>query len=453
MGKTDWENEGKPVFNSSKYGVMVPDPSDSNPGQNKIVDPNDYYNNGEISLTQKGGKITGFMPHFIDGSDAMANKGMIVSFQYVPSEEYVNFKAFITAFNETYNCDWTSDSVFGRSDPIYMFKNTQREISLAFNVPAASEGEAFENLARVQRLITFFYPTYATDCITSNASQQADVTNALTISNSPLVRLRVMNLLAARPQIGDGRGSTRAQEAASISSLGTLERHVEDGGGGEWPTTSVVSNTIAGNYHGGLLGIIKNVTVNHNLDNPDHGVFEVNQGTILPKMIEVNMTFAAVHEHTLGWFDDGNGSQAFANRLWPYGVNDASRFGEDGLDSVGPPNISALQARNALARGQMTASLDELAEEVEQFEQDVANANARYAGLFGKARFKRDIRKGRGEDNQYIASAMRGRAAQIEDSSARERAEAGDYAYDDTLLDSYRDTGGSNRSDFSEFID
>lgn len=454
MGKNNWRDQDRPIFDSQKFGIVVNDPE--NPGARTIAEPHMANNNAEVTRTATGGMAAGHMPHFIDGSDAMANKGMTISFQHVPSEEDVTFKAFITAFNETFNCDWASETVYGRSDPIHMFKNTQREITLAFNVPAASEGESFENLARVQRLITFLYPSYTTDGSATTGGNQADVTNALTISNSPLVRLRIMNILAARPQIGDADGTVgggnggRASEAAVYSTLGTFERHVQDGGGGEWPSTSVGSNTIAGNYHGGLLGIIKNVSVNHNLDNPDHGVFEINQGTILPKMIEVNLTFSAIHEHTLGWFNDGAGSQVFANQLFPYGVNDASRFGEDGFDrTTGVPDPSTLARANNIAREMLTGELDELAEEVEQHDQDIANAEARYAGLFGKARFNKDIRRGRHLNNDYIQSAVRGRATQNLNSATNSALRSAGIDASSSTLDTYRDVGmEDNYEDF-----
>jgi len=310
----------------------------------------------------------------------------------------------------------------------------------------------------VQRLISFLYPSYAGDLFTgdptsSDSVNKPDVMNALTIANSPLVRLRIMNVLAARPQVGDALGANRVQETMSYSTLGTFERHVEDGGASEWPTTSIGSNRIAGNYHGGLLGIIKNVTVNHNLDNPDHGVFEINQGTILPKMIEVNLTFSAIHEHTLGWFDGGFGDQVFANELWPYGINDAARFGDDGLDGAGPPDVSGLQEQNTIARQQVSGALDQLEEEVEQFEQDIANAEARYSGMFGKARFKKDIKKGRYKDNPYIASAVRGQAAQIKTDSvnAQVREATGIEGDAYSNLDIQRANAGYS-GDYSEFI-
>ena len=84
------------------------------------------------------------------------------------------------------------------------------------------------------------------------------------------------------------------------------------------------------------------VTVNHNLDNPDHGVFEINQGTILPKMIEINLDFTVIHEHSLGWAGD-----TFSEQSFPYNAVEAfgnTTFGQDDLDALAaqpaPPSES-----------------------------------------------------------------------------------------------------------------
>ena len=92
---------------------------------------------------------------YVDGSDALANDGLTIDFEHVPSGTKVYFKAFISAFNETYNSDWSEEAVFGRADPIRMFKQTTRSITLAFLVPAATLGEGYENLTRVQKLVQF----------------------------------------------------------------------------------------------------------------------------------------------------------------------------------------------------------------------------------------------------------------------------------------------------------
>ena len=116
-------------------------------------------------------------------SDAYANNGFVISFYHMISKKHIRFKAFITTLNETYSPDYASETVFGRMDPIHTYKNTTRNISLAFKIPAASTGEAYENLAKAQTLIQMLYPAYT------------DVNNALTVAQAPLVRLKVMNII------------------------------------------------------------------------------------------------------------------------------------------------------------------------------------------------------------------------------------------------------------------
>jgi len=218
--------------------------------------------------------------NLIDGSQALANKGYVIGFEHVPSETKVYFKAFITAFNETYASDWNSETVYGRADPIYMFKNTTRKITLAFKVPCSTKGEAYGNLAKVQTLLQFLYPTYA------------NVDSATTITQSPLVRIQVMNLL------------TKVSTATPADTGPAL----------------YTAYTSTADANKGLLGAINNLSVNHNLDNTDIGVIEMGtkenpHSAILPKMIEINLDFSAIHEEPLGWEDN-----SFRSQLFPYGA-------------------------------------------------------------------------------------------------------------------------------------
>jgi len=214
-------------------------------------------------------------------TDAYANnKQTFISFYHVPSEEKVYFKAFITSFNESFSSDWTSEQVFGRADPIQTFKQNQRNISLNFKVPAAHEGEAYHNLGKIQKLIQFLYPTYT------------DVAQANTITQSPLVRMKVMNLLSQAPtSVDPGTDATTL-----YNNYGTV--------------------TNASTADSGLLGVITNLTVNHNLEGDD-GVIEKAQNTVLPKLLDVAVSFTVIHEHPVGWDESGDFDD---NRLFPYGV-------------------------------------------------------------------------------------------------------------------------------------
>jgi hypothetical protein len=131
---------------------------------------------------------------------------MVLSFQHVPSEESVYFQAFISAFNETYTSDWTPESVFGRLDPIQTFRQNTRVISLNFKIPSSYAGQAYENLTKIQKLIQFLYPTY------ENGSQ------ANTLTQSPLIRLKVMNLLQKGADFSNdvSTSQTKSQELREL---------------------------------------------------------------------------------------------------------------------------------------------------------------------------------------------------------------------------------------------
>ena len=332
---------------------------------------------------------------YADGSDGLANlKKLYLSFQHVGSQKSIYFKAFITAYNETYTPNWNSETVFGRADQIHSFVQTQRTIQLSFVVPAASESEAFENLGKVQKLAQFLYPNYH------------NTSNAQTIAQGPLVRLKVMNLLQNMQgsPASTGKGAQAGNFYApqpSFRQLKTKSSYYKD----------YKSKGLAPSH--GQLGFISSMTINHNLENRENGVFEkldpdtnqTVQNTILPKVLEVIISFTPIHEHNLGWQENN-----FSEELFPYGVSlyDA---GQNKSDSEGGTWASA-----------ETAQLNR-----EKLEQARQAADARYSGMFGdkglfgigKGRLGRDTRRLGKEEGErgyikndakraYIASAVKG---------------------------------------------
>jgi len=238
----------------------------------------------------------------VAGEDNMANKGMLIQITHVPTGKTINFKAFITAFNESYKPNWATETVFGRMDPIYLFKNTVRSITMAFKVPAVTSGEAYENLGKAQMLAQFLYPTY------KNPAQ------AQTIVQAPLVRIKVMNLMR------NVNGKSHNNNAAASTMYNDYDMSGD-----------------------GLLGTISNMSLNHNLET-NAGVIEKASGGsfqgILPRLIEVNLDFAPLHEHPLGWDEDDKFGQ-FGDEngeLFPYGV---------GLKDSDPATSNAAAAADA----------------------------------------------------------------------------------------------------------
>ena len=228
-----------------------------------------------------------------DGSENLKQSGQVISFYHESSRTTARFKAFITAFNETFNSDWASEKVYGRMDPIMMFKNTERQVTLAFKIPAFSAAEAIANMTEVQKLISFLYPNYESQTPSAavrgeegtanegrvvGQTQTAAAPYAQNISNSPLVRLRVVNFLSS--EIGMNKNDDNASK--------------------------------------GTLGAISNFVVNYNLDAID-GVIEDADLGILPKLIDVNLSFTVLHEKPLGW----DNSNQFMSPGFPYNTSEA----------------------------------------------------------------------------------------------------------------------------------
>ncbi|MAG25200.1 hypothetical protein CMI47_06435 [Candidatus Pacearchaeota archaeon] len=254
---------------------------------------------------------------YVDTTDALANNyEQVISFRHVPTSHDVYFKAFITAYNETYSSDWASEAVYGRPDPIYLFKNTTRRVTLAFKVPAASEGEAYNNLGRTQQLLSFLYPRYS------------DVENAQTISQAPLIRLKVMNLLQ------------KADESDTLVNWDQLT-----------PSDMFELYTSSNSSDNGLLGVITNVNIDYHLGD-DIGTLVTGPNTILPKLLEITVDFNAIHEHPLGWDEDDNFSAVF-----PYNVKTEGTLITYGSESEGSTDSAAASGDNEAAADEDAASL------------------------------------------------------------------------------------------------
>ena len=163
----------------------------------------------------------------------------------------VRFKAFLTDFTNTFSPNWQTEEVFGRNDPIGMFKGTKRNLSLAWDVPADSSSEAQANKQRANALAKLLYPAYLSTGVDGGELKS----HQQTIAKPPLVKIRFANLI---------KGSK-----------------------------------------GGLLGWIEACTIKPNLD---MGFFTGGKDILYPKVWNISIGFQVLHEHDLGYDSAKNGS-------------------------------------------------------------------------------------------------------------------------------------------------
>ncbi len=214
---------------------------------------------------------------YFDPTQTMVNKEYFLEFFHVPTANYVQFKGMITSFKDKFNSTWTNETGYGRSDPIGMFKNTQRTISIAWDVVAASEGEAKDNLGRVSLLVKMLYPSYDATPIGASA-----------LSTAPLLKFSFANLV--QNYGGDGPVDNSAS-------------------GGK---TTAVKSSLA--ELGGLLGYVEGgVEVSPTVE---EGFFDPRSGKLYPKSYKMSLNFVVLHTHELGWTF---GKREFRTKNFPYG--------------------------------------------------------------------------------------------------------------------------------------
>jgi len=175
--------------------------------------------------------------------------GSRLEFESMITQETVDFFAFVTSFSQTFASNWNKEVVYGRSDPIGTFQNTERTISLGWDIPAGTTGEAIKNLTDIGHLIKMLYPGYSTN--RSTAAGTTVGVDALSLSRSPLVKIQYGNLIAD-----------------SVTGLGLL----------------------------GWIGTISWTPV------IEMGMFTVCDGgnKLYPKVISLSLDFNVLHEHDLG---------------------------------------------------------------------------------------------------------------------------------------------------------
>ena len=222
---------------------------------------------------EKGGLFKGLFsfgsqgkPSFpVDFSDGYAAKGYTLDFLHLPSNEEHSFKAFLTQFADNFTSQFSETSVYGRMDNIYTFKQTTRQMSVGFAIPAFSLENARENLANVGALARKLYPYYG-----GGAGD-----NVSSLSRAPLIRIRFANLIRSNQN----------------------------------PTL-------------GLLGKVTGFTFTPNLD---HGFFDL-KNFLYPKTIDVSFTFDVLHETTMGWVD---GTDAKGNPEEVFGFQESTQDPSD----------------------------------------------------------------------------------------------------------------------------
>lgn len=223
------------------------------------------------------------------------NKGFVLEFFHVPSGKVVQFKAMLTDFKDKYESSWNQEMVYGRNDPIQNFQGTKRTITLAWDLVAASWGEAKDNLQRATLLNSMLYPSYAGSDGVS------------TISAAPLFKLSFANLIRNYGAAGDDNNAFKNQNIIKRS----------DKSGNVTTQAQGKASGLGVAEISGLVGSISGFTYAPVLEN---GMFDPAEdpGQLYPQTINLSCEFTVMHTHRLGW-QKGSKGVDFRAPNFPYG--------------------------------------------------------------------------------------------------------------------------------------
>lgn len=211
------------------------------------------------------------------------NSNAILKIKSVPTNLEVWFPAFLTDFSQTFDATWNTEDVFGRMDPIATYQGTKRTMSLAFDIPSATRGDAQKNLKKCAELVQMVYPVYN------------EIASAQVLSKSPLVRIEFANLIRAtqtEPEAPEGQQEKKDKKNESTQNTKTKEnkenKPIQDPG---------------------LLGWISGLSWKPVLE---MGMF-TGSNELYPKVISISFSFNILHEKVLS-----QGDKKINN--WPFGV-------------------------------------------------------------------------------------------------------------------------------------
>tara|TARA_R100000697_G_scaffold112102_2_gene129522 strand:+ start:463 stop:1497 length:1035 start_codon:yes stop_codon:yes gene_type:complete len=187
-----------------------------------------------------------------------------------PNIGSIQFPAFITNFQETFNSAWERETVFGRSDPMQFYGGTQRVINLQFKLVAGSVEIARQQLNLLDTFMKYLYPNYQNNAY----------------SAAPLIGVKYENLI-------------KEGENFLVGTVGTFSftPNFEEGvfSPRSFPQSQLASALAPPPY-------------------PSADALE-----IYPKIIDLSFDFYPLHRQTLGW----RGSKFLGEDFHPIEMTDA----------------------------------------------------------------------------------------------------------------------------------
>jgi hypothetical protein len=118
-------------------------------------------------------------------------------FHDLRTNEIISFHAFLETLTDSFAPSVNPSSGFGRMDPVQIYRNTTRSISLSFKIAATSKKDFNEMWWKINKLLTLIYPQWSkgTEVFDPDGGNTFIQPFSQIIEGSPMIRLRVGDVI------------------------------------------------------------------------------------------------------------------------------------------------------------------------------------------------------------------------------------------------------------------
>ena len=168
---------------------------------------NGYLGKEEYSMTKyhfaREGERIPYDDNSINAESVEMMESLIDSTDHVPlyfhdirTNEIISFHAFLDNFSDSFSPSYDSVDGFGRVEPVKIYKGTTRKIDISFHIISTSRKDFDEMWIKINKLVTLVYPQYTEGRRLVQENYTFTQPFSQMIGASPLIRLRLGNLVS-----------------------------------------------------------------------------------------------------------------------------------------------------------------------------------------------------------------------------------------------------------------
>jgi len=116
-------------------------------------------------------------------------------FHDLRTNEIIAFHAFIENVTDSFDAEYAESDGYGRVGKVYTYKNTNRTITCSFRVVSTNKRDFGEMWHKINKLLMLIYPQYTAGRLIKHEEGDFYQPFSQLISNSPMIRLRLGDLL------------------------------------------------------------------------------------------------------------------------------------------------------------------------------------------------------------------------------------------------------------------